>query len=104
MASNTTDQVIAAHEATSARLRAIDISVTVVTVVFVLLRFLSRWQRHLKIGVDDYLIAIALVGLQSSNPQMTGSPLLRLQMLLFANLALNLISRSLLLCYVHRRI
>jgi hypothetical protein len=72
MASNATDPINAAHEATSAHLRALDVSVTAIALVFVVLRFLSRWQRHLAIGVDDYLIAVALVGMQYSNPQMMG--------------------------------
>ena len=70
MDSNATDQLNAAHEATSASLQTLDISVTIVALVFVILRFLSRWQRHLKIGVDDYLIAVALVGISDSNLQM----------------------------------
>jgi hypothetical protein len=67
MALNAVDQIRAVHKATSADLRAIDISVTAIAVVFVVLRFLSRWQRHVKIGVDDYLIAVSLVGIQYSN-------------------------------------
>ena len=53
MASSMTVQVGAAHQATNEHLRALDVSVTAVALAFVILRFLSRWQRHLKIGVDD---------------------------------------------------
>ena len=61
MASSTTDGTHVVHKATSAELRTTDIGVTAMAVVFVVLRFLSRWQRHARFGADDYLIAVSLV-------------------------------------------
>lgn len=41
--------------------RAGTISMTILAVVFVILRFLSRWKKALRPGLDDYLIVIALL-------------------------------------------
>jgi hypothetical protein len=34
---------------------------TALGVVFVILRFLSRWKKGLRIGADDYVILLSLV-------------------------------------------
>lgn len=43
--------------------RAATIAMTVLGVVFVILRFLARWKKSLKLGPDDYVILAALVPL-----------------------------------------
>jgi hypothetical protein len=47
--------------ATSAQLRATDVGVTVMAVVFVILRFTARWRRKVPIGLDDHLIVVSMV-------------------------------------------
>lgn len=37
------------------------IAVTILAAVFVVLRFLARWKKGLKIGVDDYTLVVGLV-------------------------------------------
>ncbi|KUL92522.1 hypothetical protein ZTR_02635 [Talaromyces verruculosus] len=41
--------------------RAGTISMTVLAVVFIILRFLARWKQGLRIGVDDYAIVLSLL-------------------------------------------
>ena len=63
MASNDAQrELLKAHAATSAEIRATDIGVTIMAVFFVALRFTSRWMKATGIGADDYLIAASLVG------------------------------------------
>jgi hypothetical protein len=42
--------------------RAGTFSMTALGVVFVILRFLARWKKGLRIGADDYVILLSLVG------------------------------------------
>ena len=41
--------------------RAGTISMTVLAVVFIILRFLARWKQGVHIGADDYAIVLSLV-------------------------------------------
>lgn len=54
-------ELLASQAATSAQIRATDIGVTVMAVVFVALRFLSRWIKAAGFGWDDWLILASLV-------------------------------------------
>lgn len=56
-----TEDVLEKHAAMSSELRATDIGVTVMAVVFVALRFLARKQRGVGIWWDDYLTLASTV-------------------------------------------
>ncbi|KAJ5772747.1 hypothetical protein N7457_007643 [Penicillium paradoxum] len=49
------------HESFQASWQAGTITMTILAVLFVILRFLARWKKSLKPGWDDYLIVVALV-------------------------------------------
>jgi hypothetical protein len=49
------------YESRQGEYRAGTISMTALGVVFVILRFLSRWKKGLRIGADDYVILLSLV-------------------------------------------
>ncbi|KAJ6038829.1 hypothetical protein N7499_003728 [Penicillium canescens] len=48
------------YESRQGEYRAGTISMTVLGVVFVILRFLARWKKGLRIGADDYVILLSL--------------------------------------------
>ena len=54
--------ILARRNAMAAELRATDISVTVVALCFVFLRFWARLKSLAGIGWDDWLIVVATVG------------------------------------------
>jgi hypothetical protein len=54
-------ELLASQAATSAQIRATDIGVAIMAVVFVALRFLSRWIKAAGFGWDDWLILASLV-------------------------------------------
>ncbi|KAJ6035303.1 uncharacterized protein N7446_010062 [Penicillium canescens] len=66
------------YESRQEEYRAGTISMTVLGVVFVILRFLARWKKGLRIGADDYVILLSLVSaiLVSllEKPYLTGGP------------------------------
>ncbi|KAJ6045710.1 hypothetical protein N7499_003626 [Penicillium canescens] len=66
------------YESRQGEYRAGTISMTVLGVVFVILRFLARWKKGLRIGADDYVILLSLVSaiLVSllEKPYLTGGP------------------------------
>ncbi|KAF3396161.1 hypothetical protein F1880_007287 [Penicillium rolfsii] len=49
------------HESRQGEYRAGTISMTALGVVFVILRFLARWKKGLRIGADDYVILLSLL-------------------------------------------
>jgi hypothetical protein len=49
------------YESRQGEYRAGTISMTVLGVIFVILRFLARWKKGLQIGPDDYVILLSLV-------------------------------------------
>lgn len=51
------------RESLQGQYRAATIAMLVVAIVAVVLRFLSRWKKALRIGWDDYTVVAALVSL-----------------------------------------
>ncbi|KAJ5335593.1 hypothetical protein N7452_007996 [Penicillium brevicompactum] len=49
------------HESNQRTFRATTIAMAVLAVVFTALRFLARWKKGLRPGVDDYMLVVALL-------------------------------------------
>lgn len=49
------------HESNQRTFRATTIAMAVLAVVFTALRFLARWKKGLRPGIDDYMLVVALV-------------------------------------------